>query len=158
LTLSIRRVVTGHDSTGRSVVVSDGIVPDVVSERPGQERSLLWAARGLPADNDGSGDGALPGFLGGSGEGSVFGIVKLDPGIASRPHRTVSIDFGVVLSGRLGLRLAEGDVYFDAGDVFVQRGTVRDWINPGRRPCVMAVVMITAEPLRIGDEVLGPIP
>jgi quercetin dioxygenase-like cupin family protein len=46
----IRRVVTGHDSQGKAVVLSDGQVPTVHSNpiRPGQMSFEVWKTRAMP--------------------------------------------------------------------------------------------------------------
>ncbi len=46
----IRRVVTGHDATGKAVVISDGPAPNVVvsPHRPGG-RTNVWRTTSMPA-------------------------------------------------------------------------------------------------------------
>lgn len=57
-------------------------------------------------------------------------------------HRTESLDYGVVLSGQVRLRLDDEEVVLDPGDVVVQRGTVHAWGNTGAEPAVMLFVLI----------------
>ena len=47
----IRRVVTGHDQSGKAVVISDGIAPNVKSNplRPGHRSSDIWKTNAAPA-------------------------------------------------------------------------------------------------------------
>jgi quercetin dioxygenase-like cupin family protein len=47
----IRRVVTGHDENGKSIVVSDGFAPAVraSAERPGHYSTEIWRTDGAPA-------------------------------------------------------------------------------------------------------------
>jgi mannose-6-phosphate isomerase-like protein (cupin superfamily) len=54
----IRRVVTGHDATGKAVVISDGITPNVrtMPERPGFSWNEVWVTSSMPARNDESGE------------------------------------------------------------------------------------------------------
>jgi oxalate decarboxylase/phosphoglucose isomerase-like protein (cupin superfamily) len=35
-------------------------------------------------------------------------------------------------------------VHLKAGDVLVQRGTIHNWANNGREPCVIAFILISA--------------
>src|ERR1043166_4123694 len=50
----IRRVVTGHDGAGRSVLVMDGAAPHVYRRSPGSAIvTELWETRSTPADNRG---------------------------------------------------------------------------------------------------------
>lgn len=48
---AVRRLVTGHDDAGRSIVVSDGDAPHVFrpEHRPGVAINTLWAEDTLPA-------------------------------------------------------------------------------------------------------------
>lgn len=50
MSVRIRRVVTGHDRSGRAVVLSDGPVPTVHSNpiRPGQLSFEVWKTRATP--------------------------------------------------------------------------------------------------------------
>lgn len=46
-------------------------------------------------------------------------------------HRTVSLDYGVVLEGEVILQLDSGERrQLVRGDIFVQRGTAHQWRNP----------------------------
>lgn len=47
----IRRVVTGHDENGKSIVVTDGFAPAVRTspERPGHYSTEIWQTKGAPA-------------------------------------------------------------------------------------------------------------
>jgi quercetin dioxygenase-like cupin family protein len=70
-------------------------------------------------------------------------------------HRTDSIDYIVVMSGEIDMELESGEeIHLKAGDVMVQRGTVHNWINRGTQTCVMAVILIHANPVQAGGETL----
>jgi len=45
-------------------------------------------------------------------------------------------------------------VHLKAGDVLVQRGTIHNWVNRGAEPCVIAFVLIAAEPVTAGGRLL----
>jgi len=47
--LQFRRVVTGHDVTGRAVVKIDEIAKNLVSARPGATASVVWTTEGFPS-------------------------------------------------------------------------------------------------------------
>lgn len=51
---NIRRVVTGHDPTGKAIVVSDGPTPVVhlMDKRPGYSWNEVWVTASMPARND----------------------------------------------------------------------------------------------------------
>jgi quercetin dioxygenase-like cupin family protein len=57
-------------------------------------------------------------------------------------HRTATVDFIVVLSGRISLELDDGVVELAAGDCLVQNGTRHAWRNNTDQPCTLAVVLI----------------
>lgn len=146
----VRRVVTGHDESGRAIIQSDSV-------EQGERFTVLWTTEGFPVDNTATEDGAkrevgitLPG-------GTVFRIGEIAPGNRSPMHRTNSIDYGIVLEGELDMEVDGGEVvHLRAGDVVVQRGTNHAWINNGTRPCKMAWVLIDAQPVNIGGRVLEP--
>jgi mannose-6-phosphate isomerase-like protein (cupin superfamily) len=146
--IAIRRVVTGHDANGRSVVSIDEIAKNVISTRAGQSSTVIWSHAETPVDNAEAGDGGLRNVKDCAGDGAIFRVVQYDPGVAPRNHRTETIDYATVLSGEIDMRLDDGvDVRLRAGDVLVQRGTIHDWINPGTVPCVIAFVLVAAKPV-----------
>ncbi|MFT4181386.1 MAG: cupin domain-containing protein [Rhizobium sp.] len=57
-------------------------------------------------------------------------------------HRTQSIDYGVVLSGKLVLVLDEEEVELDVGSIVIQRGTNHAWANRSDQVCRMLFVLI----------------
>jgi quercetin dioxygenase-like cupin family protein len=62
--------------------------------------------------------------------GSVLRIVDSPPGALSPMHRTVSLDYGVVLEGEFELILDSGEVRtMKKGDLAIQRGTMHAWKN-----------------------------
>jgi mannose-6-phosphate isomerase-like protein (cupin superfamily) len=155
MSLNIRRVVTGHDEQGRAKVIIDEQVRNVFSQRPGAHYSVIWSSDQLPVNNDGNADPAgrkigttIPG-------GSVFRVVSFGPGVAPRNHRTDSIDYAVVISGEIDMELDVGSVHLKAGDVLVQRGTMHNWVNRGKEPCVIAFSLIAAKPVTAGGKALS---
>lgn len=47
-------------------------------------------------------------------------------------HRTVTVDYAIVMKGTMTLILDDGKrVKATAGDVVVQRGTIHEWLNEG---------------------------
>ena len=165
-----RRVVTGHDANGRSVVLFDGESPhSFLLEKAGSlQLTELWETRSAPADNSGSGDAAdHERRIEPSGGGSVFRIIEYPPDrvrlktlqpeaffpgmgataadAATRRHpgmhRTDTVDYCVVLSGEIYAVLDQGDVLLRAGDCLVQRGTNHAWSNRSDAPCSIAFVL-----------------
>ena len=149
-----RRVVTGHDPTGRAIVKIDEIAKNLVSSRPGATSCVVWTTEGFPADNTGEEDEGLRKTGTTLDNGTVFRILELAPGVSPRNHRTDSTDYAVVMSGEVDMELDDTTVHLKAGDVLVQRGTIHNWVNRGTIPCVIAFVLIAAKPVEVGGKVL----
>ncbi len=135
MTLNIRRVITEHDNLGKAVVAIDERCSNVISRRPGHQSCVAW-----------TGD-----------DGTVFRVVEYKPGVASRMHRTETVDYAVVLSGEIEMQLDETKVHLRAGDVLVQQGTLHDWINRGTAPCIIAFVLVPAKPVARDGKLLGAV-
>ena len=167
-----RRLVTGHDASGKAVVLIDGTAPNAkLRKATGLTSTLLWVADVSPADNSGSEDSAEREIgVAPPTRGSIFRMVDFPPaanvgvvdnaamlkemGIAggahanprhATMHRTKSIDYAVVISGEIDMLLDDSEVHLRAGDVLVQRGTNHAWVNRGKENCRMAFVLIDAE-------------
>ena len=60
-------------------------------------------------------------------------------------HTTDTVDFEVILSGRVVLELDDGvQTTLAPGDTVVQNGTRHRWSNPGAEPAVIAVFICGA--------------
>lgn len=154
MTLKLRRVVTGHDENGRAKVLVDEQVKNVISMRPGANSSVIWSSDTLPVNNDGNDDPSGKSIKTTIDNGSVFRVVSFGPGVTPRNHRTDSIDYAVVMSGEIDMGLDDEVVHLKAGDVLVQRGTIHNWINNGKEPCVIAFALISAKPVTAGGKTL----
>ena len=152
--LEVRRVVTGHRDNGDSYVAIDEIPREVTSRREGMQAVVVWSTGESPADNADPRDGAARTLATSDDNGTVFRIVQYDPGVAPRNHRTQSIDYAVIMSGEITMRMDEGEVVLRQGDVLVQRGTIHDWVNNGTEPCVVAFILCAAKELEVGGRVL----
>jgi len=169
----IRRVVTGHDKSGKAVATIDGAPKRVVTPPGGITDTLLWVTDATPArffdDKDGGDrDIGIPP----PAKGSVFRVVEFAPEKDSPPdaggaslqarvgghapaagakprhpgmHRTRSIDYAIVMDGEIDMLLDDSEVHLKAGDVLVQQGTNHAWVNRGDKPCVVAFILIDAE-------------
>ncbi|MCW2637034.1 MAG: cupin 2 protein [Blastococcus sp.] len=152
----IRRIVTGHDESGRAQVLIDAPAGGIKSPRPGQFSTLLWCTDGAPADmpigRDVEDMGARPLGTYPPERGTRFMIAEYPAGNVPRRHRTETIDYIIVLSGRIEMELDDGErVAMGPGDVMVQRGTYHAWRNPGPDVCRMVFVLVDATPLGIGE-------
>ena len=158
MSLKIRRVVTGHDERGHAKVEIDEIAKNVISNRPGASSAVIWATKGFPVNNDGFEDPTKSSFKTTEENGSVFRVVRYEPGVTPRNHRTDSIDYAVVISGEIEMELDDGVMAkLQAGDLLVQRGTIHNWVNRGKVDCVIAFVLISGHPVRVADKPLDAI-
>jgi quercetin dioxygenase-like cupin family protein len=153
-----RRVVTGHDADGRSVVLEDRPTPRTFSI-PGATFYELWNTAATPAPVGAAEPGEptdRPLVTPPDENGTIVRIVDLEPGSSSPMHRTETIDYGIVLSGDVVLALGDGsETQLRAGDVVVQRGTDHAWINRGGEPARMAFVLVDG---RFTDELKALLP
>lgn len=172
----IRRVVTGHDARGRSIFVSDGPSPHVLTipGRPDFALTNLWVTDRAPASNAGNADAAeRPVVLEPPPKGAIFRIVEfppdrapggfdrkaafaamgahhaMDPDASRHPgmHKTDTVDFALVLAGEIWALMDEGETLLRAGDTLVQRGTNHAWSNRSDQPCRVAFILVSAAPL-----------
>lgn len=79
-----RRVVTGHDAQGRSVIISDGTVPHImpIMEQPDFAVTDFWKTFATPADNSDktvNDPCSLPIRVAPPENGSVFRVVQFPP-------------------------------------------------------------------------------
>src|SRR5262245_59067281 len=86
--LSIRRVVTGHDSAGKAIVAIDELAQHSTVNRKGAQGLVVWSTDQMPADNTEAIDGGRRKVATSHDTGTVFRILQLDPGVAPRNHRT----------------------------------------------------------------------
>lgn len=158
MSLQIRRVVTGHTADGRAKVEIDEIARNVISNRPGASSCVVWSTKGFPVDNDGFSDPTQTSFKTTVEGGTVFRIVRYEPGVTPRNHRTDSIDYAVVISGEIEMELDDNVVVkLKQGDVLIQRGTIHNWVNRGKDVCVVAFVLVSAKPVSAGGKPLNAI-
>jgi mannose-6-phosphate isomerase-like protein (cupin superfamily) len=168
----VRRVVTGHDPTGKAVVVADGPSEDVaIVDAARVAITDMWQLSSVPTHIDTweKRDSNAPMEIRRAG-GLTFRVLQFDPfradaindaetaftdlagstdahvGNARHPmmHRTDTVDFGIVISGSITLLLDEKDVTLSAGDIVIQRGTNHAWENRGDEPCLMAFIVVDA--------------
>ena len=153
---NIRRVITGHDAEGNAIVKIDETCSHHQEGRPGAQICNIWTTETVPSNNSGHhDDGKRAGKFTMIENGSVFRIIEFKPGVQQRVHRTDTIDYIVVMSGEIDMELEAGnEVHLKSGDVMVQRGTVHNWINRGSKSCVLAVILIHANPVEAGGKVL----
>jgi hypothetical protein len=172
----IRRVVTGHDRDGKSVFVMDGPAPNVLemASMPGVALTDLWRTRTSPASNAGNADAATGRIrLEPPANGTILRVVEFPPDSAWRDtadakkafasigaggapdhasadammHATATVDYIIVLKGEIWAILDKGETLLQQGDILVQRGTNHSWSVRTQEPCLIAAVLIGAQPV-----------
>ena len=164
-----RRIVTGHDTEGTSIIVSDG-PPAPIAE--------FWVTDSAPADNSNPKDAAnRPRRLEPPSGGSKFRFFTVEPEDPSVPaaqreemaarrfeaigashcrvdtrrhpamHKTSTVDYIILLSGQVTMLLDRSEVDLKPFDVVIQRGTNHAWVNKGKEPALLVAVLIDAKPV-----------
>ena len=159
-----RRVVTGHDADGKSVVISDG--------QPPQDHPMQGAAIGADFTEIWSTPEAIPtlashpeseptarSFTIMPPSGHLMRIIDIYPprmgGQRTVMHRTRTLDYAVVIEGEIVLVLSDSEVVLGPGEVVVQRGTDHAWENRTDKVTRMAFFHIAGE---FSDELLARLP
>ncbi|MHA2397719.1 MAG: cupin domain-containing protein [Promethearchaeota archaeon] len=164
----LRRIITGHNEEGKSIVAYDGA----------PMFGMNWITNGSPADNKHKNDTAMQKpRLEPPSNGTKFSYFQLEPedpsmsaedlekgyadvfaaGEASHcrvdtsrhpgMHKTKTIDYIILLEGEVTLLLEEDEVELKPFDVVIQRGTNHAWVNKGSKTALLAAVLIDAEPI-----------
>lgn len=152
-TPNIRRVVTGHDAHGRSVVISDAPLTEHRFPSESMISTHVWATGQAPADMRIEDDGrnGLRGTVPACG-GTRIGVLDIAPrGAVGFPHRTDTIDYVICIKGEVEMHLDEATVLLKSGDILVQRGTMHAWTNRGQAPARLVYVLVDGEPKRGGS-------
>lgn len=168
----LRRVVTGLDAQGRSTVAIDG-PPGAAFAINAVRLDDFWVQAGAAMDRrDGSDslDGRV--VLSPPAGGSRFRFFEIWPpggdaaaqeaeaaqafsgiqadtarkesGRHSGMHETRTIDYIILLRGRVRMILEAGEVELKPFDVVVQRGTNHAWEAIGDEPALLCAVLIDA--------------
>ena len=171
----MRRVITGHDKNGKSIVVLDGPPARSIGEDVGGLFEL-WNTDGNTIntqDNIDRADDEI--ILSPPSNGSKFRYFQINPtpegipmdimqGIAADAfdkigaahhridttkhpamHKTETIDYIILLKGDVTLILDQEEVDIKPFDVVVQRGTNHAWVNNGSDPALLIAVLIDSE-------------
>lgn len=169
---NLRRIITGHNEEGKSIVAYDGLPIGLGG------LFEMWVTDRSPADNKHKNDAAERELrLEPPPNGSILRFFKVFPenpsistevleeetarGFAAigathcrpdtsrdpRMHKTKTVDYIILLEGEITLLLDEEEVDLKPFDVVIQRGTNHAWINKGSKPALLVAVLIDAEPI-----------
>src|SRR5471032_1030234 len=160
----VRRIVTGERHDGKSYFVSDGPTPNRTNRAGLPQAQGVWMTGEACASGD---DPAPAGHVCGfhSKGGSLLRVVDFPPdetydeqvltrflddsGVRDTSgarhfwfHKTMSLDYAIVLEGEIWALMDEGETLMRPGDVLIQRATNHSWSNRSGKPCRMAFILI----------------
>ncbi|KAE8453259.1 hypothetical protein EG329_011326 [Mollisiaceae sp. DMI_Dod_QoI] len=159
-----KRFITTHDESGKAIF-SDEVPEEIPFQQIPNDAifSLCYATNQIPADLSNEADIStyanylenLPGII--IPGGTVLRLVDMPPGVTSPMHRTVSLDYGVVLDGSVELILDDGlSKVLERGDMSVQRGTIHAWRNTSETNWArMLYILQESKPIKVDGGVLG---
>ncbi len=162
----VRRIVTGENSEGKSLFLSDGPPPNTfMADYAPSFVQVLWATGESAAPGDEPApQGHRFGFH--SPGGSILRIVDFPPDETysrkdklmnflddnnvrdhNQPrhfwfHKTESLDYAICLEGEIYAMLDEDEKLMKAGDVLIQRATNHSWSNRSGKRCRMAFILL----------------
>lgn len=155
----VRRVVTGHDDNRVAKVLIDAPATNAKRPSPGLVSTLIWSTDAtpgkLPIGENIEDHGARILGTAPPKNGTRFAVIDFPPGNHPHMHRTDTIDYVIVIEGEIDMLMDDSTVTLKQGDVMVQRGTNHAWANRSGSRARVAFVLIDAEPLGIGDPVVG---
>ncbi|KAF5006423.1 hypothetical protein FDECE_7183 [Fusarium decemcellulare] len=159
-----KRYITSHNDEGKAVIdsaISDDApfyeLPDGIAQF-----AQCYVTKEFPVQLNGQADvKAYQDFLNSPpgltvSTGTVLRYVDMPPGQISPMHRTVSLDFGVVLEGEVELILDSGDTrVMRRGDLCIQRATMHAWRNTSDKEWArMLYVLQPSTAPKVGDKEL----
>jgi mannose-6-phosphate isomerase-like protein (cupin superfamily) len=171
----MRRIVTGHNEEGKSVITIDGPPARSLGEEAGGLYEL-WNTDGNEIntlDEIDRADGEV--LLSPPNGGTKFRYFQINPTPEGVPadlieaataeafekmgaahhrvdttrhpamHKTKTIDYIILLKGDVTLLLDNEEVDLKPFDVVVQRGTNHAWVNNGNEPALFIAVLIDSD-------------
>lgn len=153
---SPRLVNTTHTPDGTSVFSSDETIPPFQPFGPGTSAFHNFdMPQTLPANNaepvsPSTFANTFPRCAPG---GAYFGLTDIPPNYSAPMHRTLSLDYAVVLSGEIVCVLDGGEEKtISQGEFIIQRGTNHQWINRSATEVARILfVMVGAEKVVLED-------
>ena len=171
----MRRIITGHNENGKSIVTIDGPPARSIGEDVGGLFEI-WNTDGdevISTDEiDRADDEIILSPPRGGTKFRYFQINSLPEGVpenmlqeiaadafervgaahhridtSKHPamHKTETVDYIILLKGDVTLILDEEEVCLKPFDVVVQRGTNHAWVNNGTEPALLVAVLIDSD-------------
>ena len=168
----MRRIITGHNENGKSIISIDGPPARSMGEDAGGLFEI-WNTDGSGFETKSDNDRAdIDIMLSPVKDGTKFRYFQINPIPEGVPqdvieaataeafekmgaahhrvdisrnaamHETHTIDYIILLKGDVTLILDEEEVALKPHDVVVQRGTNHAWVNNGTEPALLIAVLI----------------
>jgi quercetin dioxygenase-like cupin family protein len=162
---NLRRVVTGHDEEGRSIVLIDAPCTYHGAGTDSWRVQDIWESDVVPVPIDGRAadptEGPVNFNLPHTGvRVRITDIPPTKPGHVPFMHRTNHLDYLHVLEGEIVMLLDDEahEVVLRKGDTIVQRATNHAWINRSDAHCRLFIVMVAGRITESLEKVIGPMP
>lgn len=148
-----RVVVTTHDAAGTAIFASDSEVPLFHPMGPtGSSFAVFDVRSAVPVNNVEPAQHYPDTIPRCPPDGVIFCISNIAPNFTVPMHRTLSLDYAIVLSGEIVIKLDSGEEKtVKAGEFIVQGGVNHQWINKTGEMCRIGVVMVSAEKIKLAD-------
>ena len=171
----MRRIVTGHNEEGKSVITIDGPPARSIGEDVGglfelwntdgqdiissdvidraDEEIILSPPRGgtkfryfqINPIPEGIPENVMQDMAADAFEKIGAGHHRNDTSKHPAMHKTETIDYIILLKGDVTLILDEEEIDMKPFDVVVQRGTNHAWVNNGTEPALLIAVLIDSK-------------
>ena len=133
------QVITTHNSSGLAIFSSKVPKEQHDLPLPFGEMRIIYTSDAVPTNLNSEADidqyshirtAGLPGGAICPPGGTAAAIISLKPKAQSPMHRTVTMDWAVILEGEVDLILDGGETRrLRAGDSVVMRGAMHQWVN-----------------------------
>lgn len=170
-----RRVVTGFNREGDSVVVSDSFVNNQMEKnsRPGVSLNNIWRTEVFPNDNSADIEEVDQVFtMFPKSFETICRISSFEPEKSHKKndfdsdayfsdlnvsntlvkskrhpfmHKSKSLDYAIILEGEITLILDNEEVNLRQGDIVIQRGTSHAWVNNSDKLARVCFILMGAE-------------
>lgn len=162
---NLRRIVTGHDADGKSVVMIDA--PCTYHGAGGTSWRVqdIWEHDTVPVPIDATEadptEGPVNFNLPETGiRVRITDIPPTPPGSDLFMHRTDSVDYLHVLEGEIVMQLDDDqhEITLRKGDTLVQRATNHAWVNRSDKHCRLFIVMVAGRITKDLENIIGEMP
>jgi quercetin dioxygenase-like cupin family protein len=148
-----RVVVTTHNADGTSVFQSDQKLKPFSPFGPNGSSFVIFDTRqSVPVSNQEEPKNLVSTLPRCPPTGVNFCISHYPPRFSVPMHRTLSLDYAIVMSGEIVLELDSGEEKIvKAGEYIIQGGVNHAWHNRTDEVCRVAFVMVGAEKVNLAN-------